>query len=764
MTISSNKKFEVLKLIKNNDKTQLKNYVKNNRISLKRINSIHFDLLIYAIEQNVSLDVLYYIMEEGNYHIYSYSFKENGIHKVPLFIALSKNNFSIAKALQEKGAGVNVKLVISSDKKYDIIYYLYDLYTMPNALNTRNLMYILNHGFKIKNIHSNCIQKMLATKDNVFLEMISYHIYKNLILKLLSLWKDRIGVSKRHLQELITKEKGQLSLTNAMYDQAFKVGNYDGVRILLEHDTSNDSDIIYYYLNKYQVLEYALTTHNSKLVQTVIPYETIDFNINFKKYIYLVTHNKNKNNSKNYNTLLPIVKLLIQSALKNFQKNGKVNIANLSNSNEQVMSQSQQYNPSYFNTILNYIIKIGDDQLVQDLIESQEFQSSVDINIQDIQGVYPIFSVLNYGSFELFKYFIEQYHADIHVKNQGQSLLSNILHTKVIGEESIKYITLLLDHQIDILAKDCKDQYPLFSAIKEYNYDAVILLMEYALKHHIDLNLVDNQGNPPLITAYQLGHDDIVNWILNNVYTIDIDQRDANGNTLLYYALLNMDESLTEYLLDQNAEVHYRNNYGKSPLSVAISKSYSMAQLVLSNLHQRFYEVDEKDIDPDLLIYVIKNPLFTIEEKKDITRQLIYRGYNINRMTTEGHPPLIDAILLKLPEIVQILIENGADVNYVVKEWDKSTLMIAIDQANLPIIQTLVENGADVNYHNSKGQTPIMKIIEEGSPLGLKLLIDFGALIYDRNTLFQINNKFNSPKNIETVQDINIILNKNIYF
>ena len=86
------------------------------------------------------------------------------------------------------------------------------------------------------------------------------------------------------------------------------------------------------------------------------------------------------------------------------------------------------------------------------------------------------------------------------------------------------------------------------------------------------------------------------------------------------------------------------------------------------------------------------------------------------------------------PEIVSLLIENGADVNTIDSVVDKTPLMHALSNPrpgshSLEIVSLLLETGAEVNASNNNGSTPLMYASRSCCPKPeiIMLLLDEGA-------------------------------------
>lgn len=73
---------------------------------------------------------------------------------------------------------------------------------------------------------------------------------------------------------------------------------------------------------------------------------------------------------------------------------------------------------------------------------------------------------------------------------------------------------------------------------------------------------------------------------------VDINKTDQVGNSALTVAIITRNESLANYLLDEQADINIKNNAGKTPLMLAAYKGYDeMVELLLA----RGALVDERD-------------------------------------------------------------------------------------------------------------------------------------------------------------------------
>jgi len=122
--------------------SQFKSYIKDNNIDLNTINSNIFDLLIIAIEYQVSIEIIDYISDRYDLKNINkgieFPFINNGNKFFPIVMAIVNNNFDVVNLLLKKGANINIE--------QDIIALLYD----KQCLDCKNLKFILNHGYIMK--------------------------------------------------------------------------------------------------------------------------------------------------------------------------------------------------------------------------------------------------------------------------------------------------------------------------------------------------------------------------------------------------------------------------------------------------------------------------------------------------------------------------------------------------------------------------------------------------------------------------------------
>jgi hypothetical protein len=187
-----------------------------------------------------------------------------------------------------------------------------------------------------------------------------------------------------------------------------------------------------------------------------------------------------------------------------------------------------------------------------------------------------------------------------------------------------------------------------------------------------------------LALAAYLGHTLTVDQLLFDRGT-QVDPRDEYGKTPLSLAAREGHEAVVLLLLDKGAQVDPRDEYGWTPLSLAVNKGH---EAVVRLLVEKGAEVDTKDED---------------------------RWTPLSLAAREGHEA-----------VVRLLVEKGAEVD--TKDEDGWTpLSLAAREGHEAVVGLLVERGAEVDTKDKYGWTPLSLAAMEGHEAVVRLLLEKGA-------------------------------------
>eukprot|EP00833_Pecoramyces_ruminatium_P006505 jgi/Orpsp1_1/1180537/evm.model.c7180000073809.1 len=396
-----------------------------------------------------------------------------------------------------------------------------------------------------------------------------------------------------------------------------------------------------------------------------------------------------------------IMKLLIEKALNLSsreinKKNDKGDDSCL------VPSKSKKFDTYYLNIILNMAIENKNLTLVKYLMENEEYSHNININERNENDEYPIITAFYANSIEIFKYLLEK-GANSNTKNKnGTSLLSLVIDRY---NYNVKFIKYLFEKNVNINEKDASGNYPLIKAIYKDDFDSVILLIKYGIKHHIDMNVDDINGNTPLTLSYKIEHHGIFKFL---VKYLDVNRKDANGNSILYYAILNNDVETSKYLISNGADLNFVDKFGNSAFDISINKCTDLLTVLINNKNLLLNKPNMRGETP--LISIIKSINSYINKEKKISyyylnisfkiASLIERGSDVNFVDKDGNTPLVYAIEKKSLSVVMLLIKNGANINFFIKNRNLSVVMYAIELNRVDIVKYLVKCGANINFKN----------------------------------------------------------------
>ncbi len=172
-------------------------------------------------------------------------------------------------------------------------------------------------------------------------------------------------------------------------------------------------------------------------------------------------------------------------------------------------------------------------------------------------------------------------------------------------------------------------------------------LAELLLMHGADPNSGNSHGDTPLI--FSSIHDDIKMASLLIKYGADANRANFNQKTPLMFAAEYEAVRVARLLIENGAFVGARMLGGKEALAFAIeNRNPEICGLIISKM--------ERIEDPELLILAITN------YQEEIAGMLIQKGIKFN-CECSGKYPLIEAVKHNLGSTVEMLINNGADVN-----------------------------------------------------------------------------------------------------
>lgn len=146
-------------------------------------------------------------------------------------------------------------------------------------------------------------------------------------------------------------------------------------------------------------------------------------------------------------------------------------------------------------------------------------------------------------------------------------------------------------------------------------------------------------------------------------------------------------------LIERGADVNAKDEDGNSPLLCLLRQSVmAVAELNKNkgNVNWKYYgKVHD---------YISNTP--------DMVQLLVENGADVNAMDNSGVTPLFWAAGAGMIDTVKFLIEKGADVN-ARAEGGVTPLFVAAEEGMIETVKILIENGSNINVKADNGKTPL---------------------------------------------------------
>ncbi|XP_060944865.1 ankyrin repeat domain-containing protein 50 [Limanda limanda] len=313
----------------------------------------------------------------------------------------------------------------------------------------------------------------------------------------------------------------------------------------------------------------------------------------------------------------------------------------------------------------------------------------------------------------------------------GQTFLASAAH-----EGSVDVVELLLKHGSDPLIRDHQGQTPLNLTSRQGHVKVLTVLLEWAKRQHPEtaaqmMEHVDNEGWTALRSAAWGGHSEAVRLLLDA--GADVDGCDGEARTALRAAAWGGHEEIVLTLLDYGAQVDKADGKGRTPLIAAAYMGHHEAVEILLD---RKAEVDLADGDGRTALSVAALCVPTaagIKSYGEVASLLLERGADPGHRDHDGMTPLLLAAYEGHEEVVELLLEAGADVDEtagpdgnVPAAAAVTPLLAAAAMGHMKTVSRLLFWGAAVDAIDCEGRTALCLAAARGSTEVVRALLDRG--------------------------------------
>ena len=183
----------------------------------------------------------------------------------------------------------------------------------------------------------------------------------------------------------------------------------------------------------------------------------------------------------------------------------------------------------------------------------------------------------------------------------------------------------------------------------------------------------------------------VISTLKNDKSQIDLKEK-ATGNTLLMESILNDNDEITLFLLDNGANINLKNDKDETPL-ISSAKKGNMA--IASTLIEKGANLEDENVETKetALFYALKS------NNDDLVRKMVEKGADVNKTNIYMETPLIIAVKTNNIANVTLLLESKVKIDWQDNQKN-SALIYAAKNGNYEILKLLIEKGANVHLNN----------------------------------------------------------------
>jgi len=335
-----------------------------------------------------------------------------------------------------------------------------------------------------------------------------------------------------------------------------------------------------------------------------------------------------------------------------------------------------------------------------------------DINTIDRENSNLMHNAAANGHLEVVKYLIDQ-SFDVNAADDN----GNTALLFASDRNNIELVRYLLDQGADVHAESSNGTTVILNAAFSGNNEMIQLFQDKGLS----INHANQWGVTPLMYASLVGNMDIVEYLLEQ--GADVHAISAQGETALVWATIRMHFDIAELLMEKGLSYNDRSETGETMFfSAGKSPMEAVTYMV------------EHGADPFAEDTSGTTPLHIAAQRgnTEIAAYLISLGIDVNKVDENGWTPLTWTLWTDSLSTLELLLENGAKIEIVDSECEtgcatnnSSPLHLAASRGKTPFVQVLVDNGADVNIKNEElNQTPLQLAAALGYTDIVKILIE----------------------------------------
>ena len=318
---------------------------------------------------------------------------------------------------------------------------------------------------------------------------------------------------------------------------------------------------------------------------------------------------------------------------------------------------------------------------------------------------------------------------------------------------------VLIDAGADLHTKNEKQHLPLHYACSEGALGVVKMLVAAGAGTQ-NFKVADDEGETCLSIAAKFENTKTVRYLVG-LPEVDVNYADKYNYTALQAAVREKATDVVQVLIDAGADINILNNYGHSLLhdacefgSLEIVKMlvsvgagvrvtngerhtclHAAAEAGHTEIVRYLVSLPDVDVNQETVDSYTALHRAVIHVERDVVQVLIDAGADIDTQNNEGRSPLLSACVEGTFDTVKMLVRAGAEVRATDDEGVTCLHYAACRRGHTETVRYLVGlPEVDVNHRDAHNHTALHRAALNANTYAVQVLIDAGADINTQNS------------------------------
>ena len=322
------------------------------------------------------------------------------------------------------------------------------------------------------------------------------------------------------------------------------------------------------------------------------------------------------------------------------------------------------------------------------------------------------------------------------------------IEAKAASQGDIEMIQAYLDQDGDIDAPQSWGRTLLIIAAESNQLEMISFLMDRGANPE----LIAKNGNTVLMTSARRGQFNVVQYLLE--LNVKVNGIGSHGSSALHSAASYDRPEIVRLLIEWGAHIQMYNDYGYTPLLLALEDSAERGQGISRSAELLFdagadFDKRNKNIEDiafkasesgniQIMELLIRNDfdvktkdiwrnslLFAAVEHPHMLSYLIGKGVSVNDRNFAGNTILHEALYVGNKESLSILLNRRADPD--LRNRDGKTLLIEASDLQEPdLVRLIIIAGANPHLLDNRGNNALHFAAYSGDPETVKILLIAG--------------------------------------